>query len=201
MIPKVINFVWLGGAMPADVKHIVSLWQQLNESFTIKVWDESQCAKLENYYLFERCVSYAGMADVARYNILRDHGGYYVDTDMFPLRSLAALQSHKGLLVCNEAVDGRFMATAFIAAERGRPALDEAVRLCKSADLKSKYANRHTGPFMWRKALSASSGAYHELPVEAFYPIPFGRNCDRKSATAAEFPNSYAVHLWRGSWL
>lgn len=87
-IPKVIHQVWIGNRQPPI--EWIDTWRQdyVNKypEWTHKLWREADVKELlngdfENARLMESEGEFAGKCDIIRLNILRNHGGVYIDAD------------------------------------------------------------------------------------------------------------------------
>lgn len=95
MIPKVINYIWLGSGEKSKLSNIcINSWYEKAHGFEIIEWNENnldldQIAK--NNLFFAECRKrklWAFMADYLRLKILYEHGGIYFDTDVQLLKPL-----------------------------------------------------------------------------------------------------------------
>jgi hypothetical protein len=90
MIPRKLHFVWLG---PKPVpEEWLAAWREYHPDWVVRLWREADLAALEmvnrkhfDALLADKC--WHGAADIARYEILLNEGGVYVDIDSKPLRT------------------------------------------------------------------------------------------------------------------
>ena len=80
MIPKIIHQIWLGdqSIRPEPLMHT---WKNMNPDWEHKVWTEDNMPKLRNQAQFDAVEELAGKADIFRYELLFDHGGFFIDAD------------------------------------------------------------------------------------------------------------------------
>ena len=89
MIPKIINYVWLGkGEKNELIKNCMESWKKLG--YEIKEWNESNfdidyCKYSRQAYDAKK---YAFASDVARLYALYTEGGIYLDTDVEAMKPL-----------------------------------------------------------------------------------------------------------------
>ncbi len=91
MIPKIIHFCWFGGnPYPEKVKHCIESWKQMLPDYKIKEWNEANFDINCNDYVRQayEARKYAFVSDYARFYILYNHGGIYLDTDVEVLKNL-----------------------------------------------------------------------------------------------------------------
>jgi inositol phosphorylceramide mannosyltransferase catalytic subunit len=177
-----------------------------------KHWDESNLPPLRNQKWFDEATSYAQKADIARYEILHQVGGIYVDTDVECLKSFDPLLVEGGTCFCaNEAPRRMAVSNAVIGAIAGHPFLDALIRQIPFSieAYPSRGPNWQTGPEMltWVLAERQKQGIDDVVvfPGELFYPhhwVPhFGPNVrQRPTYRSQAFPNAYAVHHWAADW-
>lgn len=85
MIPKKIHYCWFGGNSKPDlILKCLNSWQEMCPDYEIIEWNESNWDV--DQYQFARCAydskKWAFVSDVARLDILKKHGGIYLDTDV-----------------------------------------------------------------------------------------------------------------------
>lgn len=81
-IPKIVHQIWLGPReMPTKW---MSGWRDFCKRYgwEYKLWRDSDMSFLINKEIFDSCGSYQMKSDIARYEILYNYGGLYVDCDM-----------------------------------------------------------------------------------------------------------------------
>ena len=198
-IPKVIHTVWLGEEMPKEYSDYMEQWRVLNPEYEVKVWSEEDIPSLGIQHLVDQALTYAGKADVMRFHILRDHGGYYIDTDMKPLRPLREIDTTTGLIVCRQNNLDSMVGVSFLAAPPQHPALRE---MCKRLAPGIPEGNpvKHTGPLAWGSIINDPRWSRSELPVHVMYPLPY--TAPRTTEVSKEvYPGSIACHMWGASWV
>lgn len=106
-----IHRIWLGSEMPERYQEYGRLWQELNPGYELHDWTEEEImdtrwwnqAVLDDMYANSRrpgadmVAYYTHVADVVDYELLWNHGGWYFNTDLKPLKPLQELPSHDEL--------------------------------------------------------------------------------------------------------
>jgi hypothetical protein len=89
VIPKIIHFVWIGSPLPAWAEKNIAEFRRLNPDYEIKIHGEDVLLDQykETYAKVQRLDS---RSDLLRVSALRRFGGWYFDTDFWPLRPLDA---------------------------------------------------------------------------------------------------------------
>lgn len=98
MIPKIIHYCWFGrNPQPEIIIKCLKSWQKFLPDYEIILWNE------DNYNVekipFTREAyqhkKFAFVSDYARFDILEQHGGIYLDTDVELLKSLDDFLYHR----------------------------------------------------------------------------------------------------------
>lgn len=90
-IPKVIHYCWFGGKpKPELAKKCIDSWKKYCPDYKIIEWNESNfdielCKYVKEAYKEKR---WAFVSDYARFWILYNHGGIYMDTDVELIKSI-----------------------------------------------------------------------------------------------------------------
>ena len=92
MIPKLLHFVWIGGrVMPDWGRHNIERFHELNPDHKIIVHDENSLAP-EYREAFDAARPLCSKADLIRYSVLEQQGGWYFDLDFWPFRPLVDIE-------------------------------------------------------------------------------------------------------------
>ena len=90
-IPKVIHYCWFGGnPLPENYKKYIESWKKYCPEYEIIRWDESNYNVNKNTYIKQAYENkkWAFVSDYARIDVIYNHGGIYLDTDVELLQSL-----------------------------------------------------------------------------------------------------------------
>lgn len=138
----------------------------------------------------------ARKADIARYEILFNHGGIYLDCDIMPFQYFDMDISGSELIACNEDESDDHCSNSFIASPPRHDALGWALRELARHPLNLAAPPNDTGPKFFRRALS--HGSFKTVPTASFYPFnwdePFSAIFER------DISKSYGIHIWSSSW-
>lgn len=91
IIPKTIHYCWFGdNPMPKHFQDNIDTWQRCCPDYEIVRWDESNYDITKNRYMKQAYEEkkWGFVPDYARLDIINQHGGIYLDTDVKLLRSL-----------------------------------------------------------------------------------------------------------------
>ena len=91
MIPKKIHYCWFGGnPLPPLAEKCIASWKKYCPDYEVIRWDESNYDCNKHPYMREAYnkKKFAFVADYARMDIIYNHGGIYLDTDVELLKNL-----------------------------------------------------------------------------------------------------------------
>jgi len=156
--------------------------------WSYRLWTESDIRKLNlvNQKIYRRykksrnSMKWAGMADIARYEILYRFGGIYIDADSIWVngRSLDSLctecfEAGKGLFAAREPKN-KYVANGVIGAIPGQIGLEKIIRIlprrCRNQGLKMPYIS--VGPLLFNKVREEMM----IFPSRYFYPVYWHKN-------------------------
>lgn len=125
MIPKKINIFWVGDENLRPDAFIQS-WKDHHPDWEFRIWGNDDLYgrtwRHQNWIdgFLERKV-YAGVVDVMRWELLAQHGGFFLDADLFCVRPLpdwmVALESVA--VWDSQQPEGELIANGFVGAEAG----------------------------------------------------------------------------------
>ena len=91
MIPKIIHYCWFGYNIKSKlIQKCIASWKEKLPDWEIIEWNESNYDVTQNAYIEEayRQKKWAFVVDYARFDILNEHGGVFLDTDVEILKSI-----------------------------------------------------------------------------------------------------------------
>jgi inositol phosphorylceramide mannosyltransferase catalytic subunit len=215
---------------PTEGRHFSKSWKDMHRDWQVCHWDHSSL-KETFYPLLTNAQKFAlhnlpttiQKVDLWRIIILYHIGGMYVDLDFACLKNMDNYLEGKSFFASSEH-DG-IIANGLIAAEKFHPFISAAIEyicedgLTKSVELYPKldskaYILLTTGPHaispIWRQMLNESKApnAYIEEDENLFFPLRWsGEQSDKPpnnismEELKSRFRNSYAVHMYWGSWI
>jgi hypothetical protein len=215
-IPPLIHLIWLGSTPPEKVRIVCNSWRKHHPHFTVKLWTDSEIASFvwsqpRAKVLFSEAESWAEKADILRLEILYQFGGIYSDTDVICLKSFEELL-HGPTFIAGFEEDkiktyGRpLIGSALFCARQGHPLLKRCLDYClpkKDAPQLDLHLRSGPGPLTRAsyEALESGQEGILLLPCSYFYPLPWEkRTTSLEVIKKAICPESFAIHLWEGSW-
>jgi mannosyltransferase OCH1-like enzyme len=227
--PKLVHQTWKRKELPTKFQQ----WRQecirLNPDYQFWLWtdDENRQLVASSYphllIMYDKYDAHIKRVDVARYLILHQFGGVYMDLDIAclkPFRSYneTGLFDHHGRsfyvaeqgdrrrkLFYRNFLRGKEIANAFLASPSKHPLLDQLIDdLPRTAHLPVLEA---TGPsFLTRhiKQVNKSVCNIQMLDFETVYAQDYRKNgggCETLQDCRLKFRNSTCVSFWTGSWI
>ena len=196
LIPRIVHRTWLGwtGPMPDQLVAYGESWSRHHPDWEMRLWTAADLPDLVPDELVQRCRSHAECSDLMRFELLRRHGGVYLDTDFECLRPLDPLLQGVEAFAAWE-TDHR-VGTAILGCVPGHPAFERAARESRVTVGLGDNSAESTGPGFWTTIL-IDHPEVCIFPIKTFYPYGWDEPQRRDEA----FRESYAVHHWDGSWL
>lgn len=109
MIPKIIHYCWVGGnPKPKSVLYCIESWKRFCPDYEIREWNESNYDFTKNEYMKQayEAKKWGFVPDYARLDIVYEHGGIYLDTDVEMVQSFDCLLENSCFFGFEETGDG-----------------------------------------------------------------------------------------------
>ena len=212
MIPKVIHYCWFGGKRkPKLIRDCIKSWELQLPDYEIIEWNEKN-SDLTAPFTKEvyKLKKWAFVADYVRLKVLFDYGGIYLDTDMMVIKSFDVLLLHECFF---GAEDKEHISAGIIGANKGSLFIKQCL-------LKYDFVSIHQEMNFFHIAMpKIISAVFREsrdfflafdniiekdgvvvYPFNYFYSLSDENKDDVKNYKKYLSPESFAVHLWCGSW-
>lgn len=128
MIPKIIHQIWLGDQSKRPVE-MMETWKEKNPTWEYRFWCEDNIPKLKNQAQFDAMNELAGKADILRYELLYNYGGFFIDADSVCVNSLDDFFTENKAFCCweNEKIREGLMSNGYFATEKHSPLAERLV--------------------------------------------------------------------------
>jgi len=198
MIPKIIHRIWFGdNPVPPAYEAWWQGWQRQLPQCEFVTWTDKDIPRLPAVAgKIAEAQGMARKADIARYAILHQNGGVYLDCDIKPYHYYDFFTGNDDIIVCEEKISGE-CSIGFIAAVAGNGLLQKAVDTIATTPLNIKQTNEETGPVLWGSIVHKNP--HKMLPIPAFYPYAW--NEPYAAVMARDLSNTYGIHVWGASWV
>lgn len=211
MIPRKIHYCWFGGnELPARDRYCIESWKKMCPDYEIIRWDESnydisKCAYMKEAYEAKRL---GFVPDYARLDIIYEHGGIYLDTDVELIRNLDDLLELEGFAGF-EASDQTQKCIALGLGFGAQPH-NEIIRKLRDDYDDKHFMNKDGTPNLlpapgYSMAVLKKIGLINngeEQQIDGFYFFPEDYFCP-KSFTTDEInitEHTYSIHHYNASW-
>jgi hypothetical protein len=208
MIPKIIHYCWFGkGSLPMLAFNCIESWKYYLPDYKIMLWDEnnfdvecipyvSQAYKLKKF---------AFVSDYARFHILSQFGGIYMDTDVEVIKSLDEFLHHK--LFTGFENNERVAPGLILGAEKGNQLIGELMDsyndkefVLSDGRLNMETVVTYTTNILIKKGLRLD-GTLQEVANATIYPVEYFSPKSYFTGKTFITENTYSIHHYAGSWV
>lgn len=207
LIPKIIHQIWLGSAFPDKYRAYQASWKKYNPDWEYRLWTEAELKDfpMQNRDLYENAKNYGEKSDIARYEILYQLGGLYVDTDYECIRPFDLFNHCYDFYIGIQPLDTSIvqLGIGLIGAAPGHPLLKVALDSLRAQSQQTEQIIAKTGPIFFTQVFVMVAPYLGDktiaFPPTYFYP----RGYTQAEKDTAQWlkPESFAVHQWEGSWM
>lgn len=207
MIPKKIHYCWFGGnPLPELAVKCIESWRKYCPNYEIIEWNESNYDVTKNDYMRQAYESkrWGFVPDYARLDIIYNHGGIYLDTDVEIIRPIDELLNLEAFAGVEQ--DSKYVALGLgfgaIAGHETIKAMrdhydgllfvvDGEMNLTPAPQINTRVLAN--GGYQFSTQITNTSGIT-VFPWEYFCPINYGTN----ELTITE--KTYSIHHYTASW-
>lgn len=213
MIPRIIHYCWFGGKKkPKLVRDCILSWKKKLHGYEFIEWNENN-ADLSHPFVREayRMKKWAFVADFIRFKSLFEMGGIYLDTDMMLLKPLDIFLNNHCFFGAEEK---NIVSCGIIGSVKNNIFIKDCLSIYDFIDLKKDIkweeyviTQMVTDLFKFNygfRQIFNIKLVFNDIiiyPTQVFYPFPYSRKDDLINYKKYLYNESYAVHLWVGSWV
>ncbi len=209
MIPKKIHYCWVGGNELSDLaQKCIASWEKYCPDYEIIRWDESNYDFHKQKYMDEayQAKVWGFVPDYARLDIIYNHGGIYLDTDVEIIKPLDPLLEEKAFAGFES--EGTVALGLGFGAEPHHPLIaemrdfydglsfygeDGSLNLTPSPLFQTEVLKKHH--LEARDEKQILEGNFTVFPKAVFNP------CDLKKRKIHISDETYSIHHYAGSWV
>jgi mannosyltransferase OCH1-like enzyme len=180
MIPKQLHIIWVGDESKRP-DNCIRTWVDRNPSWSVKVWGNDDLASY-GWYNARHMGEMAkrelnGVADLMRWEILYNEGGFVVDADSVCVRALDDWLLEHDAFACweNEIARPRLIAAGYVASQAGNEFFGQIINDLKAeASVVHDMAWKTVGPLRLTEAHTRYQySGLSVLPSHYFIPEHF----------------------------
>ncbi len=203
MIPKTIHYCWFGGGKkPRKVIKCIKSWKKHCKDYTIVEWNESNfdvnCTKYcEETFSQKR---WAFLSDYARLQIIYEHGGIYLDTDVELIKPLDFLLENHAYL--GYEIHDRTATGLGFGAEKGNPIIKEIMDEYNAISDFTNFRNNVdiTTDVLRRHGIPRDNGNVQYCEDIALYPADYFCPKPVDTGLVETTERTVSIHHYTGSW-
>lgn len=207
-IPKKIHYCWFSGnPMPDYLKRCVDSWYKFCPDYEIIRWDEDNYDVNKNLYMKQayEAKKWGFVPDIARLDILYEHGGIYLDTDVELIRNLDDLLYQSAFAGVEKW--GNINMGGCSGAVPHHPIIKKMLdfRINERFILEDGSLNQTTCGFYETKPLielgMKPNNTVQRIGDMTIYSSDFFHPYDYMSGETVITENTYSIHHFNGGWL
>lgn len=201
-IPKILHFIWIGNnQFPNHYYLFLQSWIDKYEDFIFCFWNDSNLFSLYNQKIYDKSLTYAQKSDIARYEILYNYGGIYVDSDFYSIKNIEELLNNIDMFSAFES--DKFIAIGLMGFNKHNNYLKKIILNIEFNYHLFQYKNipHQTGPVFFTNFHNQFISKYKNhsfFNPSYFYNYTFQNKIDNEPIIF--YNNSYCYHSWGYSW-
>jgi hypothetical protein len=209
MIPKVIHYCWFGDNKPPKiVDKCIESWTKILPDYEIMKWDESnydvnKTPFTEEAYTYR---NFAFVSDYARWDILYNYGGIYLDTDVLLIKDITPLLEKGNFGGAN--IGGGFASGLIVALEPKSTIAKEMMELYENTSFTYHRGQPHFVNCVKRETELLSTHGFdtkikekQEVAGMTIYPTEYFSPYNPHTGETKITDNTYAIHQYTGTWM
>lgn len=212
-LPKTIHYCWFGnGSKSGLILRCIESWKKYAPDCEIIEWNETNYDVTKNKYMREAYEKrrWGFVPDFARLDIIYEHGGIYLDTDVELIRPIDVLLAGDGFIGFERAdSSGRYSINtgSGFGAEAGDPVIGTMRDIYKdlSFEREDGSLNLDPSPTYNTEALARlglrRDNTLQKIGKITVYPSDYFCPVDWESHKRLITENTYSIHHFDASWL
>lgn len=206
-IPKKIHYCWFGEKpIPEKLQGYMRTWRELCPDYEIIRWDESNYDIGKNRYMQQayEAKKWGFVPDYARLDIIFEHGGIYLDTDVELIRPLDSLLYDE--MFCGFEQSGYINFGNGFGAAKGSELIGELREVYDSVSFIKEDGSLNTMPCVYYQEPVLArygvkwNGSYQNIGKAVVYPSEVLDAEDHWSKRLAITENTHSLHHYASSW-
>lgn len=181
----------------------MTTWKQHLPDYEFRLWNEENSPMNHPFVKAAyEAKKYAFVSDYVRFWALYNHGGVYLDTDMFVIKPFDELLVNK-CFFGNEFSDKLTLSCGIIGCEQHNEFVQQILSYYESLSFIEKEIDNLVVPRIITSIYEyfLTKDLITILPFDFFYPFPYERRDELNHFMCYATTNTYAIHLWNLSWV
>lgn len=211
-IPKIIHYCWVGGnPKPQSVLYCIESWKRCCPDYEIREWNETNYDFTKNEYMRQayEAKKWGFVPDYARLDIVYEHGGIYLDTDVEMVRSFDELLEHESFFGFEDTGEGTYFVACGLGfgAAKHNPLLkklrdyyDGVCFLNPDGSLNLTPAPKHNTTLFIQAGIQMNN-KHQMLDGNAFYPSEYFCPKIFKTGKTKVTKRTFSIHHFSASWM
>ncbi|MDR1679067.1 MAG: glycosyl transferase [Prevotellaceae bacterium] len=200
MIAKKIHYCWFGKKpFPKLVEKCLASWRKQLPDYELCLWNEEN-SPMEHPFVKSayEAKKYAFVADYVRLWALYNHGGIYLDTDMYVVKSFDDLLNNTCFFAYHDA-EAVYIEFCAVGVLKHNDTIKQLMQKYDGIHFSVDRIGDYVIPRLLTPVLNEYKSEVTIYPYDYFYPFPYEKRED-KNFKKYLTPNTYAIHLWNLSW-
>lgn len=208
MIPKIIHYCWFGrNALPPIAVKCIESWKKILPNYIIKEWNEDNFDINVIPYTKEayQAKKYAFVSDYARFKIIYEEGGIYLDIDVEVLKSLDNLLMNNAFTGFED--DTKVAPGLILAAKKENALIKEILDKYKekkfilpNGSFNYETVVIHMTNILIEKGL-VLNGTQQTISELTIYPTDYFSPKSLATGKLNITPNTYTIHHYAATWV
>lgn len=205
-IPKVIHYFWFGqNEKPEIFNKCLESWKKYCANYEIKEWNEQNFDVNINNYTSQAYQKgkYAFVSDYARFYVLYNYGGIYVDIDVEFLRNIDDLLKENVFMGFEDR--GQVNPGLITGARKNEKLIKEILDIYDNFEKFPNYDHNIcqivTKYLKETRGLQTESEEIQHLNGVTIYPFKYFCACDLITKKTCISKETYSIHHYNASWL
>ena len=207
MIPKKIHYFWFSNdPLPKKLSLCIDSWTEVLNDYEIIKWDLSN-SPLEHPFAQKALKEkkWAFLTDYCRFKVLHEHGGIYIDSDVYIMQSLNGILGYDSFW---SSTDFKKVDPFIFGTIRNNSVVAECIafydKLALDFDEYPVVPDVIGDIFRAKGYLGDNLEEFHFennviFPFEVFCPMPYNSSDDNDFQSYAT-SKTLAIHLWNTAW-
>lgn len=216
MIPKVIHYCWFGdNNLPPKYKKYIESWKTFLPEYEIIQWNEknfdiNSCNYVKEAYEAQK---WAFVSDYARFKILYEYGGIYLDTDVELIKDMKMLLNQGPFMGCeynsNNSLGFKCLINPGLgfAAEPNSEIINEILKGYEKRHFKKTTGEydltticEYTTDFFTKYGFAGEDGNIEKIGGFMILPPEYLCPIDYRVGKICVTDNTFSIHHYDASW-